>query len=73
MRFTFKNIVKCLIFYTTALMLCYTIGVLLYGCSFTFLCCWFAVLIPLLAVTFFMCKGKTVKQFKEFTGIDLDH
>ena len=73
MKWTFKNIVKAIIFYLTGCLLAWTIGVLLADLSWQFKCGWLAAVVPFVVVTFFMCKGKTVKEFKEFTGIDLDH
>ena len=57
----------------TGCLLAWTIGVVLYDFSWEFKLGWLAFVTPFVVVTYFMCKGKTVKEFKEFTGIDLDH
>ena len=73
MKWTFKNIIKAIIFYMTGCLLAWTICVVLYDFSWEFKLGWLAFVTPFVVVTYFMCKGKTVKEFKEFTGIDLDH
>ncbi len=74
MKWTFKNIIKAIIFYMTGCLLAWTIGVVLEDdISWNFKCVWCTGVMLFVVVTFFMCKGKSVKEFKEFTGIDLDH
>ena len=73
MKWTFKNVIKAIIFYTTGSLLAWTIGVVISGLPWLFKCGWLAFVTPFVVITYLMCKGKTVKEFKEFTGIDVDH
>ena len=73
MKWTFKNIIKGFVFYTTLCLVAWSIGVAFADLSWQFKCGWFAIVILFVVVTFFICKGKTVKEFKEFTGVDVDH
>ena len=73
MKWTFKNCIKGFIFYTTLCLCAWSIGVLLEDLPLEFKTYWFISVTPFVVITYFMCKGKTVKEFKEFTGIDLDH
>ena len=73
MKWTFKNVIKAIIFYTTGCLLAWTIGVVLSGLPWLFKCGWLAFVTPFVVITYLMCKGKTVKEFKEFTGIDVVH
>ena len=73
MKWTFKNIIKAIIYYTTLCLIAWSIGVVLADLSWQFKCGWLAFVTPFVVITYLMCKGKTVKEFKEFTGIDVDH
>ena len=73
MKWTFKNVIKAIIFYTTGCLLAWTIGVVISGLPWLFKCGWLAFVTPFVVITYLMCKVKTVKEFKEFTGIDVDH
>ena len=73
MNWTFINIIKGFVFYTTLCLVAWSIGVVLADLSWEFKCGWLAFVIPFVVVTYFMCKGKSVKEIKEFTGIDAYH
>ena len=73
MKLIFKNCIKGLIFYTTLCLCAWSIGFFLEDLPLDFKVYWFAFVVPFVIITYFMCKGKTVKEFKEFTGIDWDY
>lgn len=70
MELTVKNILKAIVFYTTVIMGVLTVGLDYEYTPFKNVMVWFFILAILGSTTYKMCKGKTDKEIKEFTGID---
>lgn len=64
------NFLKGVIFYSTVIMGCITLGIDLDKTSNDVLFWWFTILCFLGITTWKICSGKTTEEIKEFTGIN---
>jgi hypothetical protein len=72
MKPNFKNIVKCVIFYSCVIMGCLSLAINWEESSSEAMIWWFMILSVLGAATYKICAGKSAAELKEFIGVNLE-